>query len=319
MRFFLLFSWLLLTSVSHSQWQSYPDNLQQFDYAGEKLAQNWPTLAAATGLPWPDAHFIESMMLEFPDLAERLKVLAQAEGASEALKASLKKDYQPLALAVQQVWRLHYEGKYQHAYETGLTLGPAGIFPAMYAKLIHTTYLIKDKETKAAQFEEVDKVISEILPFANNYAFILFGDSYQKARRLELMSTTAATASGLLGPTQDNLTALHQADPDNPLYSAMLAGIDAGIIERVGSFVGGMTYGADEDKALQLFQSALTIQPKLAVLYHEFAQVLLRLDNSDHKELLSSTLASCMQLEVFSAEEALNQLGCKNLKEALNQ
>jgi hypothetical protein len=319
MRFFLFFCWLLLASTSHSQWQSYPNNLQQFDYTGDKLAQNWPTLAAATGLPWPDAQFIESMMLEFPDLAQRLKVLAQAEGASEALKASLKKDYHPLALAVQQVWRLHYEGKYQQAYETGLTLGPAGIFPAMYAKLIHTTYLIKDKDIKAAQFEEVDKVISDILPFANNYAFILFGDAYQKARRLELMSTTAATASGLLGPTQDNLRALHQADPNNPLYSAMLAGIDAGIIERVGNFVGGMTYGADEDKALQLFQSALAIQPNLAVLYHEFSQVLLRLDNSDHEELLSSTLASCLRLEVSSAEEALNQLGCKNLKQALDQ
>ncbi len=318
MRILLLTTWLLTSIASHSQWQNYPEDLPQFDYSKEKLKLNWTKLSAATGLPWPDALFLKSMMLEFPQLAQQLQRLAAEENAPQALKATLNNNFHPLALSVQQVWRLHYEGKYKQAYDMGILLGPAGTFPAIYAKLIHTTYLITDKEEKSSQFEQVDQVISKVLPHANGYSFVIFGDAYQKARRLELMSTSAATASGLLGPTQDNLKALHQEAPNNPLYSAMLAGIDAGIIERVGGFVGGMTYGADEDKAIELFQNALANQPNLAVLYNEFAQVLLRLDDSDYDDLLKSTLTTCIGLTVYSAEEALNQLNCKKLLNTFN-
>lgn len=313
MRLFVFFISLLIALTSHSQWTPYPDELERFDYSGDKLQEYWPQLAAATNLPWPDETYIKNMMRELPQLADQLHQLAQQENAHSALKATLNKDYQSLALAVQHVWRLHFQGQYQQAYELGLTLGPAGLFPAIYAKLIHTTYLINDTELKQQKFIEVDQIISDILPLANNFSFILFGDAYQKARRLELMSTTAATASGLLGPTQDSLKQLHQEDPNNPLYSAMLSGIDAGIIQRVGTFVGGMTYGADDDRAIELFTQALKKEKRLAVLYHEFAQVLIRLDDSDHDQKLDQALQACIELSVFSAEEALNQQGCKRL------
>jgi hypothetical protein len=318
MRFLTLLFSFIISVTSYAQWTPYPQNLIQFDYSGDKLQQYWPQLSAATGLPWPDANFIVNMMKEFPKLADELNTLAKEEGAPIALKATLKGDYQGLASAVQQVWRLHFQGQYQQAYQLGMSLGPAGVGPALYAKLIHTTHLVHEAELKEANFLATDTVISDLLPHAKNYTFLIFGDSYQKARRLELMSTTAATASGLLGPTQEKLNALHKSHPNNPLYSAMLAGIDAGIIERVGNFVGNMTYGADEDRAIELFQNALLTQPSLAVLYNEFAQVILRLDDSDYDELLLNTLNSCDQLEVYSAEEALNQNTCRKLLSQIN-
>jgi hypothetical protein len=313
MRVLIFVSSLLLAMASHSQWVTYPEDLEQFDYSGDKLQQHWPQLAAATGLPWPDEAFIEAMMTKFPQLAEQLQKRANKDNAPAALKAALDNNYQPLAIAVQQVWRLHYQGQYQQANELGMTLTPAGLFPALYAKLIHTTYLVENNKEKEKGFVEVDKIIAQVLPIANDYHYIIFGNAYQKARRLELMSTTAATASGLLGPTQDDLRKLHKQFPDNSLYSAMLAGIDAGIIERVGSFIGGITYGADEDKTIERFQQALNAQPHLAVLYNEFAQVILRLDNSDYDALLLTSLKQCDQLTIYSAEEALNQKSCRLL------
>lgn len=313
MRFLIFISSLLFAIATHSQWLAYPKDLQQFDYAGVKLQQYWPKLTAATGLPWPDEAFIQAMMIKFPQLAEELHKKAKADNAPEALTATLDNNYLPLALAVQQVWRLHYQGQYEQANQLGMTLSPAGLFPALYAKLIYTTYLVTNNKEKEDNFIEVDQTIAQVLPIANDYHFIIFGDAYQKARRLDLMSTPAATASGLLGPTQDDLRKLHKKFPDNPLYSAMLAGIDAGIIERVGSFVGGITYGADEEKTIELFQQALKTQPNLAVLYNEFSQVILRLDNSDYDELLLTSLKQCDQLTIYSAEEALNQQSCRVL------
>jgi hypothetical protein len=290
-------------------WPGYPQTLLQFDYSGERLQNNWALLTAGIQLPWPDGTYVQEMMTQFPQLSAQLLDLANKPNSHPALAPVLQQNYQPLAEAVQQVWRLHYQGQYQQAYELGMTLGPAGLLPAVYAKLIHTSLLIETTH-KEKKFNEVDRVIEPLLPLAKNYTFLIFGAAYQKARRLELMSTTAATASGLLGPTQKALQALHQVSPEHPLYSAMLAGIDAGIIERVGGFIGGMTYGADEDHVITLFDNALKQEKRLAVLYNEYSQALIRLDDSDYQSKLISLLRTCINLPVYSAEEALNQQVC---------
>ena len=317
MRVFIIISSLLFAIASHSEWVDYPQDLEQFDYSDQRLQQYWPKLAAATGLPWPDEIFIKKMMIKFPLLAAQLEEKAKQDNAPKSLKAILNDNYQPLALAVQQAWRLHYQGQYQQAHKLGMELAPAGLFPALYAKLIHTSYLTTNNEDKEKAYLDVDQIIAQVLPKTNNFHFLIFGDAYQKARRLELMSTSSATASGLLGPTQDALRTLHNESPENPLYSAMLAGINAGIIERVGGFIGNLTYGANEEETIELFQQAVKNQPNLAILYNEFALAILRLDDSNYDELLLSSLNKCDQLTVYSAEEALNQKNCRTLKNHL--
>lgn len=290
-------------------WASYPQTLPQFDYSNGLLQENWPQLSAGIQLPWPDSVFVKNMMKKFPVMSKQLKELANKPDSHPALAPILNQDFQPLALAIQHVWRLHYQGQYQQAYELGMELGHAGLLPALYAKLIHTTFLISSAH-KEEKFLEVDAVMKPLIPLLKDFNFLTFGDAYQKARRLELLSTTAASASGLLGPTQEALRMLHKGFPEHPLYSAMLAGIDAGIIERVGGFLGGITYGADEDRVIELFEDALVHEKRLAVLYNEYAQALIRLDDSDYEVKLETLLKTCIDLPVYSAEEALNQQVC---------
>lgn len=327
--FFVLFSFIPFTSSvlagapttkieeEINTWVTYPQTLPQFNYSGDLLQKNWPLLAAGIQLHWPDSVFVEDMMSQFPQMSKQLIELASNPNSHPALAPILQQNYQPLAEAVQQVWRLHYQGEYQQAYELGMKLGPAGLLPALYAKLIHTTFLVSN-DNKEEKFLEVDAIMKPLLPLLKNFDFLTFGDAYQKARRLELLSTTAATASGLLGPTQDALNALHNEAPHHPLYSAMLAGIDAGVIERVGGFLGGMTYGADEDQVIKLFDDALIQEKRLAVLYNEYSQALVRLDDSDYEPKLNQLLQTCINLQVYSAEEALNQQACLLLVEKRN-
>lgn len=316
--FILLFSFIHFTSPSVANeptriWTPYPETLPQFDYSGDLLQKNWALLTAGIQLPWPDSIFIQGMMSKFPLLSQQLIDLANKPDSHPALAPILQQNFQPLAEAVQQVWRFHYQGQYQQAYELGISLGSAGLLPALYAKIIHTTFLVNKKQ-KAEKFLEIEAMIKPLIPLAEDFDFLTFGDAYQKARRLELLSTAAATASGLLGPTQTELQTLHKKSPQHPLYSAMLAGIDIGIIERVGGFIGGITYGANEDRAIKLFDDALLKEKRLAVLYHEYAQALLRLDDSDYEIKFDSLLKTCINLPVYSAEEALNQKGCMTLQ-----
>lgn len=167
-------------AVADTQWHPYPQDLPQMDFSGGTLKQQWPTLAMATKLPFPDAAFIESMLKHNPKLAEQQLVAAQKPAAHPTLKTFLVNDYQALALLVQDVWRLHFQGQYQQAYRMGMSLGPVGLGPALYAKLIYTTHLIEDPEEKERLFLEVDQQFSHTLPLTVTDDFLLFGDSYQK-------------------------------------------------------------------------------------------------------------------------------------------
>lgn len=297
-------------SSGTDHWQPYPATLPVFDYQGDRLQQQWPILAAGTRLPWPDEAYMAQMIADYPALHEYTQQLVNEGHSHPALIAALKEDYSPLAQQIQQVWRLHFEGHYQQAYNLGMQLGPAGYLPAIYSKLIHITFLVESAEQKEQQFQQVNQLAITLKPMAEDYPFLDFGDAYQMARRLELMSTSAAASSGLMSDTMEILEALYQQDPDSPLYPAMLGGIHAGVIERVGGFVGKMTYGVSATEAIEMFEKALLKEARLPVLYNEFAQALQRLDAEDHKEKIRSLLERCTLLVPYSAEEALNQDKC---------
>ena len=307
---------LKASQESASTWKPYPESLPKFDYSGDLLAKNWAVLSAGTQLAWPDSAHIEKMLHKYPQLSQQLIDLASQADSHPSLKPILTQNFQPLAQAVQQVWRMHYQGQYEQAYSLGMELGPAGLLPALYSKLIHTTFLISKKH-KEAKFLEVDALMQPWVAEFKDFEFLAFGDLYQKVRRLELLSTTAASGSGLIDPTQDRLKKLHKNSPNHPIYGAMLAGIKAGIIERVGGFLGSMTYGADEDTVIELFEDALSKEQRLAVLYNEYSLALIRLDDSDYDTRLKELLNACISLTVYSAEEALNQQVCRKTLDKL--
>lgn len=294
-----------------STWKPYPESFPQFDYSGDLLAKNWSILSAGTQLAWPDSTQIKFVIDKYPKMSLQLNNLASKEDSHPALKSTLTHNFEPLAEAVQQIWRLHYQGQFEQAHSLGMQLGPAGLLPALYSKLIHTTFLTS-KKYKEAKFLEVDAMMQPWVSQFKDFEFLAFGDLYQKARRLELLSTTAASSSGLIVPTQESLKNLHENSPNHPIYGAMLAGLQSGIIERVGGFLGNMTFGANEDAVIELFEDALSKEQRLAVLYNEYSLALIRLDDSDYSERLKELLNTCINLTIYSAEEALNQQVCRN-------
>jgi hypothetical protein len=295
-----------------ADWQPYPAELPQFDYSDSRLQEFWPQLNQGPGLPYPDETFLRDMMATYPQLAEFTLALARQPDAHPALQALLNDDLQPLATASQQVWRLHYEGRFQQAYELGKQLGPAGAIPALYSKLMYAALIVQDKDTKLATFREAAAESERLLPLAPDYAFAEFGLAYAHARILELLDTSAATATGFLGDTQDAMANLQERYPQQALYPAMLGGLHAGVVERVGSFVGRITYGSTESRALAAFSRALELQNQLPVIYNEYVNALARLDEDKYHDSMITLLQQCVKLPVLSAEEALNRQVCAN-------
>lgn len=293
-----------------ADWQPYPADLPQFDYSDNRLQEFWPQLNQGPGLPFPDESALRALLDKYPQLLDYSQDQARLPEAHPALKALLTDNLQPLAEASQQVWRLHYEGHFQQAYELGRQLGPVGAIPALYSKLMYAALIVQDKDAKLALFREAAAESERLLPLAPDYAFAEFGLAYAHARILELLDTSAATATGFLGDTQDSMAELQERYPQQALYPAMLGGLHAGVVERVGSFVGRITYGSTETRALEAFKRALELQNKLPVIYNEYVNALARLDADKYRDRMITLLQQCVTLPVLSAEEALNRQVC---------
>lgn len=293
--------------------------LMTFDYQGDRLREYWPLLARGTRLPFPDQDEYDRLIERYPALAQTLQQQAQADNAHPALQAYAQGHAEPLLLALQHVWRLHFEGDFLLAHELGMQLGIAGTIPGLYARLMHTALVETDQDEKLRIFREVAQQSEALLPLVPDYAFAQFGLTYAHARTLELLSTSAATNSGLVSRARDTLQDLQTRYPNNMMYPATLGGIYAGVVERVGSWVGRMTYGATESRAIDAFELALSLEDQLPVVYKEFAQALLRLDAIKYNKRIQQLLHQCIELTVYSAEEALNQQACHSMLESLSR
>lgn len=305
----LALSCFTLTSFA-LEWKTYPSDLPQFDYSGDKLKAAWSALTMGTQQEWPDAAFFKRMSEKYPKLHDFMLKKAAEPNAHPALQALRDNNGEPLAQAVQQAWRYHYQGQFKEAYELGMQLGAAGAVPAIYAKLMYATFMISDAKEKLATFREAASESEALLPMTPDYNFAEFGLLYARVRILERLNNAQALATGFLGSTQKSLGEFTQNNPTNSLYPTTLGGIQAGVVERVGSMIGRITYGATATRTIDRFEQALKLEGNLPVIYNEYIVALNRIDADDYQKRIQELAQKCSTLTPYSAEEALNQSLC---------
>ncbi len=313
LRFILLITLLISTSsYGETPWPSYPKNLPKFDFTGDNLKKNWDNAAKVTYLPYPDAERILSELKERPKLYARIQQESQQADAHPAIKELASGNAKPLASALQNIWRDHFSGRFQQAYQKGIKLGILGNVPALHAKLITAVLLVKDKEQKLNMLKEVEEVISKNAELSNGMPFVVFGQNYARMRILELLSTTEASSTGYISASKEATQKLQKQFPKRAIYPAMIGGMYAGIVERVGSFLGSISYGATASKAIKELDMALKLETQLPVIYNEYAGALIRMDKDKYAKQAQKLLQKCLTLTPVNAEEAINQHQCQN-------
>lgn len=310
----ILFLSLFISAFSQGAavWPSYPKTLPVFDFSGDKLKQNWHKIAKVTYLPYPDAKFILNELKQRPNLYKKIKQEGSQANAHPALKALASGNAEPLALALQDIWRDHFSGRFQQAYNKGMKLGLLGNIPALHAKLITAVLLVKDKQQKLDMLKSVEKIISQNAELSEGMPFVIFGQNYARMRILELLSTSDATATGYVSASKASTQKLQKQFPKRAIYPAMIGGMYAGIVERVGSFLGSISYGATESKAIKELEQAVKFEQNLPVIYNEYALALMRMDKDAHKKRITTLLKQCLKLVPVNAEEALNRQQCQS-------
>ena len=184
----------------------------------------------------------------------------------------------PKDAAVLDAWALFHNGEFQKAAEAGLKAGGDGITVANKATCIYANYLEKKEKNKLDLFMEAAQRAEAQASQQPANANAWYWQAYALGRYSQGISVAKALAQGLGSKVKDALEKTIQLRPHHADAHIALAAFHAEVIDKVGTLIGGMTYGAKKETGLKLFQEALKLNPHSAIAMIEYANGMVMLD-----------------------------------------
>ena len=177
-----------------------------------------------------------------------------------------------------QAWLLFHNGHFQQAAEAGLKAGEAGQVVANKATAIYATYLETREKERLDLFWQVARRAGAQAQADPDNADAWYWQAYALGRYSQSISVAKALAQGLGSKVKESLEKSIKLSPQHADARIALGAFHAEVIDKVGSLIGGMTYGAKKDTGLKLFQEALKLNPGSAIAMIEYANAMVMLE-----------------------------------------
>jgi len=230
--------------------------------------------------------------------------------------ASLKKqwarlhrgDCEPLPkdAAVLAAWALFHNGEFQKAAEAGLAAGGAGINVANKATSLYANYLETKEKARLDLFMQVAERAEALQQSSPEDVNAFYWQAYALGRYSQGISVAKALAQGLGGKVKAALERAIELQPKHADAHIALATFHAEVIDKVGSLIGGMTYGAKKDTGLKLFQAAIKLNPTSAIAMVEYANGMVMLEGDKRMKEATKLYEQAAASEALDAMERLD-------------
>lgn len=184
----------------------------------------------------------------------------------------------PKDTAVLQAWVLFHNGDFQKAAEVGLSAGGDGITVANKATCIYANYLETKEKAKLEMFMAIAAHAEAQQNSDPKNANAYYWQAYALGRYGQSISVAKALAQGLGTKVKNALEQAIKLESKHADAHIALAAFHAEVIDKVGSLIGGMTYGAKKDTGLKLFTEALRLNPTSAIAMVEYANGMVMLE-----------------------------------------
>jgi tetratricopeptide (TPR) repeat protein len=271
-----------------ASWAAMPKGLQGFTFPGDALKKAWPKLHAGDQEPFPD------------------KKRAAALIAAAGKQAPKGLDADALAQALQHAWRAFHEGDFKAAYDAGAALGPVGASVAVKAIGIHATHLVDDEAEKLKRFEQASKLAEAAVKALPDEANSHFRHAFALGRYSQCISIVKALKAGIAGKVRASLEAALALSPNHAEAHTAMALYHAEIIGKVGSVIGGLTYGAKAAEAEKHMKAALKLTPDSPIAHIEHGNLLMLLHGDKKEAQAAGAYEKASQLKPLDAMEALD-------------
>ena len=212
----------------------------------------------------------------------------------------------PKDATVLAAWVLFHNGEFQKAAEAGAKAGGAGITVANKATSIYANYLEPKEKTRLDLFTQVAERAEAQAGEDPNDANAWYWHAYALGRYSQGISVAKALAQGLGGKVKESLEKAIALSPKHADARIALGAFHAEVIDKVGSLIGGMTYGAKKDAGLKLFQEALKLNPGSAIAMIEYANALVMLEGDKKMQEATALYEKAAAAEPMDAMERLD-------------
>jgi tetratricopeptide (TPR) repeat protein len=178
---------------------------------------------------------------------------------------------------VQEAWRLYHQGEFQKACDAGLAAGLDGYNAANKATMIYATYLEDNGQRKLEMFQSISVRCEELQKAQPKNANGHYFQAYALGRYSQGISVLKALTDGLGGKIKAALERTLKLQPKHAEAHTALGAYNAEVVDKMGSMVGKLTYGASKDVSLKHFDTALKLTPDSAIACIEYANALVLL------------------------------------------
>ena len=184
----------------------------------------------------------------------------------------------PKDAAVLRAWVLFHNGDFQKAFDAGIKAGGDGITVANKAASIYANYLETKEKVRLEMFMEIASRAEAQQKDDPKNANAWYWQAYALGRYGQGISVAKALAQGLGTKVKTALEQAIKLAPQHADAHIALAAFHAEVIDKVGSLIGGMTYGAKKDTGLTLYREALMLNPTSAIAMIEYANGMVMLE-----------------------------------------
>ena len=174
-------------------------------------------------------------------------------------------------------WALFHNGKFQKAFDAGMKAGVAGHTVANKAQCIYATYLEPKERERRDHYLQAAERAAALAKAQPELVNAHFWHAYALGRYSQGISVMKALTQGLGGKIKVALETAIKLDPKHADAHSALGAYHAEVVDKVGSMVGKLTYGASKDVAVKHFETALKLAPDSAIACIEYANALVML------------------------------------------
>lgn len=255
------------------------------------LHERWERLHVTDREPWPDERLIGRWAKQHRAFASWL----ESAGGPAAVGQGL-----------QGAWQKFHAGDFQGAIDMGSDLGALGATVANKAAAVHS---LNSKRGGPHELELLDSAVKRgetavsVLPdYANaHYTLALALGRYSQG-----ISILKALASGLATRMRTHLERTLELEPQHAEAHVAFGLYHAEIVNKLGSLVAGLTYGASADAALNHLRRAAKLAPGSPIIHIEHANGLLLLDEGRYREQAEELYAEAADFEPLDEMERLD-------------
>jgi hypothetical protein len=203
-------------------------------------------------------------------------------------------------------WALFHNGEFHKACSAGLKLGRMGVNVANKATCMYATYLEKHEERRLELLLEAAKRADHQVDHEPDNFNAHYWRAYALGRYSQGISVAKALAQGIGTKVKKDLETVLESQPDHPDAHIALGTFHAEVIDKVGSLIGAMAYGAHRDTGMRLFTQALQLHAQSATGMIEYARAMMMLDGEKMLKEATNLYQLAAQANPLDALERLD-------------